>query len=570
MSISSRLEAINTHLLDDYSVLTLAGADLTNVNKNIVNLKQQWQERLLYFMNNGTSVVWNNWNKVTGTGTSVSINNTVEAPMKIDLKGNTSQSGTPTPSSPQTIHTVSGDNSINVCGKNLALNDNPSTPDANYINSGAGSSAIQYDSTEQAFYTTTSRARIFKLVSGNSYVFSADTKKRTTGTLFSIYFYYFNTDTNTSSVVQSALSISSENYQRVSWSFTIPSGYNALRIIVYNGVYFKNIQVEKGNQATTYTPYTGASYPINLGSIELNKISTYQDYIFKSSGKNLCPTQVDKWEQGTIGTDGNNLSSTTRIRTIDYYPIDNDTNYYISVQNTTYCFLNIAFYNNSKTFLGNMITLNNSIDGKTSTQINIPSSTMPNVAYMRVVLKKADNTSTITANEIAAIRPMINKGTTALPYEPYGTDWYKYSAIGKVVFNGSESGWYLYSDNVFGKAQISTIRKSLCNYYKYAEDKQTAGALLNGEYCYASSSNLYALIIKNTDIETVEDFKTWLGTHNLEVYYVLNTPTYDKITDTTLISQLEAMKQSYDTQTNISQTNNDLPFELSVTALGVE
>jgi len=60
MSISSRITAMQEHLQDDYSVLELAGADLTNVNKNIVNLTPTWKERLLYFMNNGTDEVWSN------------------------------------------------------------------------------------------------------------------------------------------------------------------------------------------------------------------------------------------------------------------------------------------------------------------------------------------------------------------------------------------------------------------------------------------------------------------------------------------------------------------------------
>ena len=94
MSIATRLEAIEQHLTDDYSVLTLAGADLTNVDKNIVNLKPTWKERLLYFMNNGTDTVWNNWDKVNGTGTSITLNNTEYAPMKIEYGGNTSQDST--------------------------------------------------------------------------------------------------------------------------------------------------------------------------------------------------------------------------------------------------------------------------------------------------------------------------------------------------------------------------------------------------------------------------------------------------------------------------------------------
>ena len=56
---------------------------------------------------------------MTGTGETITLNNTEEAPMKINLKGNTSQAGTPTPETPQDIHIVSGDNSINVFDKNL-------------------------------------------------------------------------------------------------------------------------------------------------------------------------------------------------------------------------------------------------------------------------------------------------------------------------------------------------------------------------------------------------------------------------------------------------------------------
>lgn len=95
MSIASRIDAIEQHLTDDYSVLELAGADLTNVDKNIFNLKQTWEERLLYFLENGTDVVWNNWEKVTGSGTSVTLNNTMKGNMKITLNGNEGSSRLP-------------------------------------------------------------------------------------------------------------------------------------------------------------------------------------------------------------------------------------------------------------------------------------------------------------------------------------------------------------------------------------------------------------------------------------------------------------------------------------------
>ena len=113
MSIATRIEAIEQHITDDYSVLELAGADLTNVDKNIQNLKQAWEERLLYFLANGTDVIWNNWlPKVTGTGENITLNNTVETKMKFVCKGNTGQNGEPTPNNPVNIDVVTGNNSI--------------------------------------------------------------------------------------------------------------------------------------------------------------------------------------------------------------------------------------------------------------------------------------------------------------------------------------------------------------------------------------------------------------------------------------------------------------------------
>lgn len=52
-------------------------------------------------------------------------------------------------------------------------------------------------------------------------------------------------------------------------------------------------------------------------------------------------------------------------------------------------------------------------------------------------------------------------------------------------------------------------------------------------------------------------------------YYPLSTSTQIEITDTTLITQLDNLEKaySYDEQTNITQTNNDLPFIINVEAI---
>lgn len=102
--------------------------------------------------------------------------------------------------------------------------------------------------------------------------------------------------------------------------------------------YIKNIQMEKGSVATPYEPFVGGapspspdfpqtvqtvtgeqtvtinatSYPINLGSIELCKLGTYQDYIYKDGDdwkvhkatNKIILDGTETWsnDNGTIGT----------------------------------------------------------------------------------------------------------------------------------------------------------------------------------------------------------------------------------------------------------------------------
>lgn len=59
-----------------------------------------------------------------------------------------------------------------------------------------------------------------------------------------------------------------------------------------------SIQIEKGSTATTYAPYSKQTYPLNLGNIELCKLDTYQDYIWKDGDnwkirKRILPIVMD-------------------------------------------------------------------------------------------------------------------------------------------------------------------------------------------------------------------------------------------------------------------------------------
>lgn len=198
---------------------------------------------------------------------------------------------------------------------------------------------------------------------------------------------------------------------------------------------------------------------------------------------------------------------------------------------------------------------------------------------------------------------MINEGAQELPYVPYydygeyckiGTyadrifrnvegdpdydsertgTWYIKKNIGKVVLDGSESwqvttrsnGYQFQTSNSTGKIIQNTEIGMMSNYFKGIKfsDRDSINESI---YAYNADSDIRIL----TNVEnTTANFKTWLSTHNTDVYYVLATPTYTEITGE-LEDQLEEIYQntmSYTGQTNISQVNDDLPFTISATTL---
>jgi hypothetical protein len=168
---------------------------------------------------------------------------------------------------------------------------------------------------------------------------------------------------------------------------------------------------------------------------------------------------------------------------------------------------------------------------------------------------------------------MLNEGSTALPYEPYGNGaWYLEKKIGKVVLDGSES-WSIrsgtnyttkVSDNLPVNTSVSTNFKGYCNYY---QTNVNWDALTNlRAMLYKNSAWNYANVqISDNTFNSTDALKVWLSTHNTSVYYPLATPTYTPITGT-LKDELESVwrANSYKGTTNISQVNNDLPFNMNV------
>lgn len=145
----------------------------------------------------------------------------------------------------------------------------------------------------------------------------------------------------------------------------------------------------------------------------------------------------------------------------------------------------------------------------------------------------------------------IDLGNTELckigTYQDYiyksGDDWYIHKACGKVTYDGNASENWVYN-NSFSRVHIGLAD----NMRTYASNAYCTHLAI-GDTATASSDNVFniggtTLFMKATSVATSKDaWMTWLTTHNVSLYYSLATPTDTKITNSTLIGELEAIHE---------------------------
>jgi hypothetical protein len=398
--------------------INLTGAGITN-NDTFRSYAVKLRDGLVNVLNNGTATLYNNFPKVSGTGSSISLSNTLEAPMFTNkFDGDTLQDGTPTPSTPIEIQGVEGI-------QNITIGDG--TDSDSYEVNLEGKNLLPF--TENKITLTATRDDYtyylagyeFQLEAGIQYVISMETDGEwgsTAGTdTVEAYLQNVNTGSNTRITRASGFTIT-------------PSNTNTYRLrldVNKNGTThsFWNIQIEKGNQPTTYVPYRE---PIKLYN---------GDYITGTP---------DNWS-----------------------------------------------------VVGN---------------------------------------------------------------------WKE------VIFNGSESTWGSWNVGTVNRYYVRLsddnviIDNGYCDYFILGDFADRSAIDNDLKFFVGIDNNLGLINFRYDSITTLANFKTWLSTHNTKVVYKLATPTTTPITDTYLISQLNALynAKSCNGQTNISVSGN-LPMILDVSAL---
>lgn len=214
----------------------------------------------------------------------------------------------PNPDYPQAVQTVTGENVVKIRGKNLLKLPSAGTnagvtysinSDGTFNIHGTNNSGYEIlfslyldsDEFQSVDYTLGAREALPYGLGCRCEIYRGGTWKRS----FVSVNYTRQTQTGTPDFTDA---------NRVRVAITIANGATV-------NIDNVGIQLELGSSASSFEPYQGQSYPISLGSIELCKIGTYQDYIYKSGGKWYVRKEVGKLVQNGTETGWYNLSGST-------------------------------------------------------------------------------------------------------------------------------------------------------------------------------------------------------------------------------------------------------------------
>ena len=181
----------------------------------------------------------------------------------------------PNPDYPQPIQTVTGEQTVTITGKNLW-----------------GGFANDFSKTSQGVsYTNKADGAIFAngTSSGNSLSFLSS-EAISNGRIITLQAGDYVLSGGTSIVLLQVVSSSGKEIAE-----TASDGVKAFNLSEATDIFVRarmardtvadNVTIkpmlEKGSTATAYEPYSSNDYEINLGNIELCKLGTYQDYIWK-------------------------------------------------------------------------------------------------------------------------------------------------------------------------------------------------------------------------------------------------------------------------------------------------
>ena len=578
MSIASRITSIENHIEEAYTEISRLGVDLTNVDKNIDNIADKLEE------------AYSQSPKVTDDGSNLSLTPTRKGGLSIIPKGACEQDSYSGKNKFGTSLTYSSSNLTIISAETNNFSYKTSWPATLVAKTNVAK--IFKASTQYAIsfrfkilsrpdsLGTSNHNRFFILYdtsTPSSTVIIAQDDRKNTGTL-NTWYEYSNTFTTQSDL-----------YNVVIYMYNYKDGNNATQ----GEIEIDNLQIEEGSTATSFEKYVGGipspnpDYPQdirvvtgnnsvvvcnkNLLPLKAYPCSTTASYATATSSTEVTSPYTTPLNYRGVAFVGKVKAGVTYTFSSDISPI----NYTI-----------IGIYKNLSDITTSSKQLEK-IDGKTFT---------PNYDGYALICSTASTSGT----SISWTYAQLEYGSTATTYVAHKeqtatlnlgneylagignykdkivgkTDnWKIVRNIGKVVFNGSED-WSNYNNNILYTRGIypagASVTEAINGYCNQATTD-------TNDYILFSNNSKTAFGVKNvttywglSEINTTE-WKTYLSTNNVIVYYQLATPTETPITDQTLITDLNNMYQAmgYDGTTNIAITSNsaNAQMEANISAL---
>lgn len=501
------------------------------------------------------------------------------------------------PMKPQSIKVATGEQNIELQGKNL-FNKNKDIIDKAYLPMDINNTQIRSISETAAF---TSKILIIKLEEGKTYTIQKISSAR-------FRFGFTNTSTpakDTNNVITSRLS-NADTSSKV--TFTVPYGSPYFVCNFFSSdrsadaqkgydMIVNTIQVEEGSVATSYNSYyEPQKYSINLGKNLFDKdnaniIPCWVDYS-SSIDKNVIQgpdnnnrTLYIKCEPNTTYTISRSiLTSTFRVATYDEIPFPTFTepytyydisNFYKDENATS---ITITTGLNSKFLLVNYgkTSDENLEESLVTIQIEKGDTATPYVPYITPIelYKIGNNKDYIFKNEIT--NPFYNT-------ELENNSWYKVSKIGKTIFETTDD---FAEGRIREKTFLTWARQKINNCKRKRLNTNIVSNRFSGLNVYSNDETgivahypltdafSYVYIAISKDIaNNLENFKEWLKNNETILYYELENPIYEKITNNILIQQLEYINKnikSYSGTTIIKCNNIDDNENLIINATAIK
>lgn len=160
-----------------------------------------------------------------------------------------------------------------------------------------------------------------------------------------------------------------------------------------------------------------------------------------------------------------------------------------------------------------------------------------------------------------------------------GDDWYVHKEVGKLTLSGSvDESWgvgnstgspdCLYCTSaILDSLSLSTGGIQIwakCSHFTNAGKGLTSGITDNiSEFTIGTSTSRLRILVRKEIATNKATWDSWLSTNNPIIYYSLATPTDTKITDQTLIGQLESVNQWATRYGYTESVQGNLPIILS-------